>query len=138
MTDAFDTSLPNELQCSVATLNDIASRLVLGTRDLPAGFVAVSNYKKPAPPIAHELLVAGRLLEFEAARLSCLVNLQTQTLRTLFSSSLRVVDELRISSALLEKTPAETLAWIDQALATVADMQKAIEALFPGESFPGV
>ena len=137
LNDAFDTSLPTELQCVVAMLGDMAGTISLSTRDLPAAFSAVTDFKKPAPPIAHELRVAGRLLEFETARLARLVNLQTQTLRGLFANSLQVVDELRFSSAYLEKSPSETLKWINTALNTIADMQEAIEALFPGESFPG-
>lgn len=127
------TKMPNELECLAARLASGMEELVDDTQGLPLMFAAVNGWAPSlkTPDAAADVLLAARALQFDAMRLATLVQDHDAALRRLYSKTLFLVDNLRLAGATAGPAAAPFLS---AGLETLADMQDAIQDLFPGDT----
>lgn len=127
------TKLPNELECLAARLANGMEELVDEAQGLPLMFAAVNAWAPDlkTPDAAADMLLGARALQFDAVRLAALVQTHDTALRRLHSQTLYLVDNLRLAGA----NPGPAAApFLSAGLETLADMQDALQDLFPGDT----
>lgn len=132
-------TLITEPECIAMRLVEATEDAVVDTQALNYLFECAKTWApgKPHPAAIADMQQWACSMQFDAQRLQTLVQGQTQALRRLYSLSLYAVDCLRIADGLNPQAPPVAVEHLAACINTLADMQEAIAALFPGEKILG-
>jgi hypothetical protein len=138
----MSTGMPTEMQCLAHQMCEQAAQNARSICKLPNTFAALTNWEvghhgaAVANIDASEMLLAARMLEFNATRLNVLATQQADDARYLFSLSIQMVDLVRFIQAdgsSLQKAK-DFAARCEESL---AKLQERIAEQFPGETCVG-
>jgi hypothetical protein len=139
--------MPTEMQCLTGRLRDDATD-VANDLGLMASHLAIGPFDANEcgswSATAGFLMERVRAMQFDAARLAVLADDQADDARRLYSQTMELVDGCRMARATwcphdrpeVPPDPA-VVALADFVEESLADMQEAIAAQFPGEKIPG-